>query len=94
MVAGEAVQAAKEYILEVFKDEEIARVGLEELELKDAIWKVTIGFQRSWRTDSSDPLPRVLFPPLKTDRIYKTVQIRDDDGSVISLKHRDMSVPA
>lgn len=96
MVASEAVQAAKDYILELFKDEKIARVGLEELEFRaeDAMWEVTIGFQRPWQAEPSDILPRVLRPPPpKTDRTYKTVCIRDD-GTVVSLKHRDVSIPA
>ena len=96
MVATEAVQAAKEYILELFKDEKIARVGLEELEFRveDAMWEVTIGFQRLWQFDSPARSGTVLLPPRPTaDRTYKTVCMRDD-GTVVSLKHRDVSVPA
>jgi hypothetical protein len=96
MVATEAVQAAKEYILELFKDEKIARVGLEELEFRaeDAMWEITIGFQRLWQSDSPARLGNVLLPPpAKAHRTYKTVCIADD-GTIISLKHRDVSVPA
>lgn len=96
MVATEAVQAAKDHILELFKDEKIARVGLEELEFRaeDAMWEVTIGFERLWQSDSPARLGNVLLPPpQKRDRTYKTVCIRDD-GTVVSLKHRDVSVPA
>ena len=53
MVAIEAVQAAKTYILEIFEDEQIVEVGLEELEYRDkdpGVWKVTIGFRRRWQT--------------------------------------------
>ena len=48
MVASEAVQAARDYIVELFKDEKITRVGLEELEfsVENATWEVTIGLQR------------------------------------------------
>lgn len=96
MVATEAVQAAKDYILELFKDEKIARVGLEELEFRveDAMWEITIGFQRLWQSDSPARLGNALLaPPAKADRTYKTVCIRDD-GTVVSLKHRDVSVRA
>ena len=96
MVASEAVQAAKDHILELFKDEKIARVGLEELEFRaeDGMWEVTIGFQRLWQSDSPARLGTVLLPPAsKSDRTYKTVCIRDD-GTVVSLKHRDVSIPA
>ena len=94
MIATEAVQAAKDHILELFEDEKIARVGLEELEFRaeDAVWAVTIGFDRLWQSDSPVQLGNVLLPPpSKTDRTYKTVCLRDD-GTVISLKHRDVSV--
>lgn len=96
MVASEAVQAAKDHILELYKDEKIARVGLEELEFRaaDGMWEVTIGFLRLWQSDSPVRLGTVLVaPPPKPDRTYKTVCIRDD-GTVASLRHRDVSVPA
>ena len=93
MVATEAVQAAKEHILELFKDEKIARIGLEELEFKieDDMWEITIGFQRLWQSDSPARLGNILVPP--AHRTYKTVCIRDD-GTFFSLKHRAVSVPA
>ena len=96
MVATEAVQAAKDYILELFQDEKIARVGLEELEFRatDEMWEVTIGFERLWHSDSPARLGTVLLaPPTKPHRTYKTVCVRDD-GTIVSLKHRDVSVPA
>ena len=96
MIATEAVQAAKEYILELFGDEKIARVGLEELEFRseDAMWEVTIGFQRLWQFDSPARSGTVLLPPRpNAARTYKTVCMRDD-GTVVSLKHRDVTVPA
>ena len=102
MVAREAVQTAKEYILSIFEDEEIVEVGLEELEFEEGdsgVWKVTIGFRRGWQkpyapTPPATGLHGVLRPPSpKRERTYKTVRIRDD-GKVISLKHRNVSVPA
>ena len=96
MVATEAVQAAKAYILELFKDENIAHVGLEELEFRteDSMWEVTIGFHRHWQSDPPAQLRDMLIPrPPNPDRTYKTVCIRDD-GTVLSLRHRDVSVRA
>ena len=93
MLASEAVQAAKDHILELFKGENIVRVGLEELEFRveDDIWEVTIGFQRPWQAESSDLLPSVLRPQI--GRTYKIVCIRDD-GTFVSMNHRDVSIPA
>ena len=95
----EAVQTAKKYILEVFEDEGIVELGLEELRFEVSVWEVTIGFRRRWqRADApTSPLPGLpsLLPlPSSTrERTYKTVRIRDN-GTVIELKHRDVSVPA
>ncbi|MCE2423218.1 MAG: hypothetical protein J4G03_07925 [Gemmatimonadetes bacterium] len=94
MVASEAVQAAKDHILDLFKDEKIARVRLEELEfsVEDDTWEVTIGFQHPWQAESSDLWPSVLRPEFAA-RTYKKVCIRDD-GTFVSMKHRDVSIPA
>ncbi len=94
MLASEAVQAAKDYIGELFEDEKIARVGLEELEFKaeEAVWEVTIGFQRHWQSDSARARDVALLARPAAHRTYKTVCMRDD-GTVIALKHRDVSVP-
>ena len=41
---------AKTYVADLFDDEEISNVGLEEVEFDDALdrWIVTIGFSRPW----------------------------------------------
>ena len=91
MVATEAVQAAKKHILNLYKDEPIVNVGLEELEFADkapGVWEVTIGFSRRWQGGSGSG---AVFGP-SDDRTYKTVRIRDD-GTLISVKHRDVSIP-
>ena len=102
MVAREAVQAAKDYILEVYGDEDIVEVGLEELEFLEedsGVWQVTIGFRRKWQ-QPFDPGPPpheardfLRSPKPRLARNYKTVRIRDD-GTVLSMTHRDVSVPA
>ena len=93
MEVRSAIQTAKSYILELFEDEPITQIGLEELEFidLDATWEVTVGFQRGWNSDSSGHNAGLF--PSRAKRIYKTLRIRDD-GSLISLKHRDVSVPA
>lgn len=90
MVATEAVQAAKKCILNLYKDEPIVDVGLEELEFADkahGVWEVTIGFSRRWQRGG---VADAVFGP-SAHRTYKTVRIRDD-GTFISLKHRDVSI--
>ena len=49
MDVKEVVQVAKNYIAELFGDERIINVGLEEVDLDPSNnWIVTIGFSRPW----------------------------------------------
>ena len=50
MKVKEASRTAKDYLTDIFADEQITHVGLEEVEFNDAsnTWKITIGFFRPW----------------------------------------------
>ena len=50
MNVKEAAKLAKEYVADLFADEGIANVGLEEIQLGSDghFWKVTVGFSRPW----------------------------------------------
>ena len=50
MDVKEAVRTAKEYLAELFAEETITDVGLEEVVFDDASneWNITIGFSRPW----------------------------------------------
>ena len=83
----EAAQTARKYLIELFSDEEIMHVGLEEVDF-DAIsndWKITIGFSRPW--DHKNILSTALGEG-RPARSYKVVRIHDDDGRIISLTDR------
>lgn len=84
------VSLAKQYIKEVFAEENIENPGLEEVEFdkKSGIWSVTIGFSRPW-DEAAGPLAVKLaaFGPRRRD--YKVVRIVDSDGRVISVKNRE-----
>ena len=83
----EAVQTAKEHVVDLFDGEDIDFVGLEEAVFDDESnqWLITIGFSRPW--DRPKTLAGALREhPLK--RSYKVVRIDDADGRVISLKDR------
>ena len=96
MAAKEAVKAAKDYIEDLFADESIARIGLEELEFRPeaAVWEVTIGFRRSWKTEAFQPSEGfpLLSPPRPNGSARRSAFGRM--GEVVSVKHRDVSVPA
>lgn len=90
MDVKEAVQAAKMHVAEIFADESIANVGLEEVEFDELnrVWAITIGFSRPWdhpgslfRTLDGTPRPRT----------FKIVRIGDESGRVQSVKHRNVA---
>ena len=97
MDVKEAVRTARKYIANLFADEGVEYVGLEEVEFDDSasVWNVTIGFYRSWDLPKPKPLLPGLEvqespPPLKR-RSYKIVRIHDRDGQVISVMNRALA---
>ena len=89
MDVKEAVQLAKKHVAEVFADESIANVGLEEVEFDevDRVWAITIGFSRFW--GRLGDVVRALDG--NTARTFKIVRIEDGSGRVQSVKHRDVT---
>lgn len=96
MKVQDAVTTAKTYIRNVYSDEKIVHVGLEEVVLDDSddpTWKVTIGFSRPWDIGPKDPfeyLKKRSPQPMPMPRTYKLVIVRDSDGEVLSVKHRNL----
>ncbi len=87
MDVKEAVRTAKEYLAEIFADEGIANVGLEEVVFNDAAnaWSITIGFSRPW--DQKRSLAAALSEG-RADRSYKVLRINAESGQVESLTDR------
>lgn len=89
MTPREAIEKAKAYIREVFTDESPEDIGLEELvhDPSEGKWDVTIGFTRAWDR------PRGVFATAigndvrPYQRTFKTVEIRDEDGEVVGVRH-------
>ena len=88
MNAREAKETARDYIIDLFADEEVVHVGLEEAvyHRESGEWRITYGFVRAW--DKQGELGIKM--GLKAPRSYKVVSIDDGSGSVISLKDRLM----
>jgi uncharacterized protein YdeI (YjbR/CyaY-like superfamily) len=88
----EAIAAAKKYISEIYADEQVTNLGLEEVEhaVSTGNWIITIGFSRPWstpRTRAQEVLENLgAASPLK--RSYKVITLTDD-GSIISMKNRE-----
>ena len=83
MEVKEAIEQAKEFIRELYQDEPIEEIGLEEVEFErgvgGGIWAITIGFQRVWRVAGGS------FTMGSPTRVYKVVRIRDTDGAFRSI---------
>ena len=91
MDVKEAVLEAKTYVSDLFADEEIINVGLEEVDFDATaeIWAITIGFSRPWdrvRTGTALLLGRESGPPFR--RSYKAVRIQKSDGKILSVRDR------
>ena len=82
--AKEAAKTAKDYIIDVFGDEDIEHVGLEEVKFDDVseAWEITIGFSRPWDRSGLALLPN------PAQRSYKVVRLNDSDGQIRSVTHR------
>ncbi len=89
MDVKEAVQIAKTYVTELFSNEGVWNVGLEEVEFDDAsnVWNVTVGFSRAW---DRPPTPiAAIAQGASPPRSYKLVRINDAARQVISVKNRE-----
>ena len=91
MDVREAVIKAKAYLAELYLDENISNVGLEEIERDDQTntWNITIGFSRPW-DEPRNPFAVLTkqMPVLK--RSYKLVRVDDETGKILSVKNRDV----
>lgn len=101
MDVKEAARTAREYITDLFADENVKHVGLEEVKFDDLseVWHITIGFSRPWEFPEDPPPPSFasgsvldeLNPPPLTQRSYKIVSVRDNDGRVLSVMNRALA---
>ncbi len=87
MDVKEAVRTAKEYVVDLFQDENIMHVSLEEVVFEEvsAVWKITIGFSRPW--DLNGPAVTA-FIDAPYARSYKVLSLNDASGRVEALRDR------
>ena len=90
MYVKEAVERAKVHIQDLFGDEGVHNVGLEEVEFDDAskTWIVTIGFSRPW-DEPANSLVSIARQMALPSRSYKVVRIDDRTGEVQSVRNRE-----
>jgi hypothetical protein len=89
MDVKEAVKRAKTYVAELFSEEGLTNLGLEEIEHDDqaGTWDVTVGFSRPWNTTRN--ALTALTGEAAARRTYRVVKVRDVDGEILSVKRRD-----
>jgi len=95
MEVKEAVALAKQSIREVFAEEPMIDLGLEEVEFDDSSnnWLITFGFSRPWDDlKTPNPLVSVIGRGIPKKRDYKVVRISDSEKKMISVKNREPAV--
>jgi hypothetical protein len=88
MDVKEVVKLAKEYVVDLFAEENITNLGLEEVDFydNDQEWTVTLGFSRPW-DEPRNTLASLAQSNLPR-RSYKIVRI-DANGTVKGVKNRE-----
>lgn len=86
-----AVQIAKAFVLDLFQDEGVSDLGLEEVEYEEeeGSWYVTVGFSRPW--DFPRGSLSVFSGSTNPKRTYKRVHVKD--GKVVSVQNREVNEP-
>ncbi len=93
MDVKEAAHTARKYVADVFAEDEISYIALEEVEFDDAsdVWAITLSFLRPTGTmNKLDLIAPGLSPGRNVRRSYKIVNVDDQSGRVISVKHRTL----
>lgn len=106
MAAREAVRRALELAKEIFADERISNLGVEEVDYDAGrkAWLITVGFSRPWDYRKKEASAMAWANPLlqsadyepQPAREYKVVQLNDDTLELLAIKNRENreAVPA
>lgn len=88
MNVKDAVKFAVRHVIELFEDEELTNVGLEEVEFDDPSqeWIVTVGFSRPWDYPQSR-LAELAGVANAPKRSFKIVRINDRTQRVVAVKN-------
>jgi hypothetical protein len=86
MDVKEAARTALDYVADLFEQENIMDLGLEEVEQdQTGAWRVTVGFSRPWDYPKGN---LAVLGGGQRARSYKVVRIVDD--KVLSVKNREV----
>lgn len=86
MDVKQAVAVAKQHVLDLFAEEKVTNLGLEEVEFDEQTreWIVTLGFSRPWDEPRNALAALAQTPYIR--RTYKVVQISDPLERVLAVK--------
>lgn len=82
-----AVRAAKKWLAEIYAEESIARIGLEEVRFRDGNWEITLGFDRN----HSDQSATHDLYAARRHRIYKVLVVAGNDNHVMEMRDREVA---
>lgn len=87
MDVKEAAKLAKDYVADLFAEEGIGNLGLEEIELAadGRHWVVTVGFSRPW---DQGGLAAITLGQRGLRRSFKVLRIDNQSSTVESIKDR------
>ena len=95
MEIKDAIKKAISCVKDVFSDEKIEYVGLEEVRFdkEDGVWEVTVGFSRPWDSPKSSQshINQLLDIIPSQRRHYKIVKIDDASGEVKAIEIREVA---
>lgn len=88
MKVKEIATYAIDHINDLFGEEKISNLGLEEVEFNSDTgeWEVTVGFSRPW--DYPHGALATIAGEASAKRTYKVVTVNDTSGNVLSVKNR------
>lgn len=91
LTVKEAVQAAENWVRDLYPETEIRHLRLEEVEFSDdAHWRITLGWTEPAVRQNS--LTAALQPDVYAlPRVYKTLEVDAESGAVKSMKIREVA---
>lgn len=84
MEMKEAVRIAKSFVAEMLASENVADIGLEEIDRAGKNWRVTIGFSRPW--DDRPGAMAAITGQYRPKRAYRVITVDEKTGGVLSMK--------
>ncbi len=86
-----AVRAAKTGLAQVYADEPIARIALEEVRFKDGNWEITLGFNRVDPESPESQFKALDDLQARRRRVYKVLVVAGNDNHVMEMRDREVA---